>query len=73
MDNEEKLFRKLARRSFKEASERVATLWPNYIKADRIRNYEDPVFMDNLLAPLGWTDAEYKEELKRQHEINYFT
>lgn len=62
MDDEERVFRKLARQPISVASSVVHTLWTNYTKADRMRLWNNTEFMDELLAPVGWTFLEYKKE-----------
>lgn len=60
MDSEERLFRRFARLPFHEANILASSLWKDYNKADRMKHWHDKKFMDDLLAPSGWTFLEYK-------------
>lgn len=71
MDSEEKVFRRLARCTHDEAGVLVGSLWKNYSKADRIKNYNDNDFMNNLLEPVGWTWEEFQNESIRLSHV-YF-
>lgn len=69
MDSEEVLFKRLSRKPYEACNPLVHTLWTNYSKADRIKNYRDEKFMDELLIPVGWTAKEYWAESNRLSQI----